>query len=327
MKKKFILIPILATSLLSGCVLYNGRDPTPSSSSAITDITTDKTSLEFNKGDLSKQVTATLVGDGEFDEGLTVVSENTEIATVKGKNDKFTSGVAFDVIPASHGDTRLVITSIENTKIKTYVDIKVNDVAATIPVSEVTLNKSSLDLIIGNNETLTATVVPSDATNKNISWSSSDSNVATVDNNGKVVAVSAGTARITVTTVDGQKTATCEVTVKKDQTITSGYYLVGTMTNWSKNVDYKMIENPSNHDEMMITWQGKMNDEVKVVFKPESGDDDWKQINAAESGSTGNCAVIEGENFKLKANAKFTLYFLKTAIGGTYKYWFTSSLN
>jgi len=81
-----------------------------------------------------------------------------------------------------------------------------------VPVSEVTLNKNSISLTVGGTETLTATVSPSDATNKSVGWSSSNSNVATVTY-GTVTAVAAGSATITVTTADGGKTATCSVTV------------------------------------------------------------------------------------------------------------------
>ena len=63
--------------------------------------------------------------------------------------------------------------------------------------------------------TLTATVNPSNASNKNVYWTSSDSSIATVDNSGKVTAIKAGSATVTVTTEDGGKTATCSVTVKK----------------------------------------------------------------------------------------------------------------
>lgn len=80
-------------------------------------------------------------------------------------------------------------------------------------VTSVSLNKQTLSLEEGNSETLTATVAPSDATNKAVSWKSSDASVASVDNSGKVTAVKAGSATITVTTTDGSKTATCSVTV------------------------------------------------------------------------------------------------------------------
>ena len=80
-------------------------------------------------------------------------------------------------------------------------------------VESVSLDKTSITLTEGDSETLTATVSPSNATNKNVSWKSSDESVATVSN-GKVTALKAGTATITVTTDDGSKTATCQVTVE-----------------------------------------------------------------------------------------------------------------
>ena len=83
---------------------------------------------------------------------------------------------------------------------------------AAVPVTGVTLNKTTLTLTAGDSETLTATVAPSNATNKAVTWSTSNAAVATV-NNGIVTAVSAGTATITVTTTDGSKTETCTVTV------------------------------------------------------------------------------------------------------------------
>jgi uncharacterized protein YjdB len=79
-------------------------------------------------------------------------------------------------------------------------------------VSGVTLNKTTTSIAVGANETLTATVAPTDATNKAVTWSTSDAAKATVAN-GKVIGVAAGTATITVTTEDGAKKATCTVTV------------------------------------------------------------------------------------------------------------------
>jgi len=79
-------------------------------------------------------------------------------------------------------------------------------------VTGVTLDQTSLNLTVGVTATLTATVAPSTATNKAVTWSSSNANVATV-NSGTVTAVAIGNATITVTTADGGKTATCAVTV------------------------------------------------------------------------------------------------------------------
>ena len=75
------------------------------------------------------------------------------------------------------------------------------------------LNKATASIAVGDDETLVATVAPANATVKTVSWSSSDSTVASVDTNGKVTGESAGSATITVATVDGTKTDSCTVTV------------------------------------------------------------------------------------------------------------------
>ncbi len=83
----------------------------------------------------------------------------------------------------------------------------------TVAVTGVTLNQSEAQMTVGGETlTLTATVNPNNATDQSVSWSTSDANVATVEN-GVVTAVAAGNATITVTTTDGSFTATCAVTV------------------------------------------------------------------------------------------------------------------
>ena len=87
----------------------------------------------------------------------------------------------------------------------------------TVAVTEVTLNKTSTSIVAGQTEQLTATVAPETATNKKVTWDSSDKTVATVSATGLVTALKAGTTTITVTTEDGNKTATCAVTVTAAQ--------------------------------------------------------------------------------------------------------------
>lgn len=82
-----------------------------------------------------------------------------------------------------------------------------------VPVTGITINKSSMSLVRGTTDTLIATVKPDNATNQTVAWSSSNTSVATVDTTGKVTAVNAGTATITATTIDGKFTATCALTV------------------------------------------------------------------------------------------------------------------
>ena len=83
----------------------------------------------------------------------------------------------------------------------------------TIPVTGVSFTKTQESMNVGEITTLITTVTPEQASNKNVTWVSSNTTVATVDNSGKVTAVSAGTATITVTTEDGSKTYTSSVTV------------------------------------------------------------------------------------------------------------------
>ncbi len=85
-------------------------------------------------------------------------------------------------------------------------------IAVTVPVTGVTLDKATSTLDVGETDTLVATIEPTSATNQNVTWSSDDDTVATVVN-GVITAKAVGSATITVTTVDGDFTDTCEVTV------------------------------------------------------------------------------------------------------------------
>ena len=106
---------------------------------------------------------------------------------------------------ALSADVTFSLTELKNLKVKLST--------STIPVESVSLNKDELALNVGATETLTATVLPDLASNKNVTWTSDDETVASVDANGKVTALAQGEAVITVTTEDGEKTATCTVTV------------------------------------------------------------------------------------------------------------------
>ena len=139
--------------------------------------------------------------------GVTWNSSNTSVATVA-------NGV---VRGLAEGTTTITaIAKGENgEEIKATKDIQVK----TIAVSSVSINKSSSDLSLGKTLQLTATVLPSNATNKSVSWKSSNESVATVSTTGLVTAsaTQTGSATITVTTADGGKTATCTVNVVEQQ--------------------------------------------------------------------------------------------------------------
>jgi hypothetical protein len=125
----------------------------------------------------------------------------------------------FKVPPAAAGNLTVVAGYGSN------VDNKVLTIGSgggdTIWVTGVSLNKNRTIIVQEGDETLEAAVAPANASNKAITWSSSKEDVATVDENGKVTGVNPGTAIITVTTEDGNKTADCNVTVTEPVIATS----------------------------------------------------------------------------------------------------------
>jgi uncharacterized protein (TIGR02145 family) len=107
---------------------------------------------------------------------------------------------------------KILTTSIIIVALATAIVSCKKDENNNISVTEVTLNKTSDTLVVGQTLTLIATVLPNDATDPAVTWSSSDTNVASVLN-GVVTALNKGTATVTVITKDGNKTATCTITV------------------------------------------------------------------------------------------------------------------
>ena len=164
---------------------------------AITAISLDKASTTLRAG-----TTETLTA--------TVTPENATDAVVWSSSDEDVATVADGVVTAvAKGTATITAASASDPTIKAECLVTV---LAPVAVTEVTLNKSAMTLLVGRTETLTATVAPEDATNKDIVWTSSDESVATVEN-GVVTAVAKGTADITVTTADGNHQATCKVKV------------------------------------------------------------------------------------------------------------------
>lgn len=87
----------------------------------------------------------------------------------------------------------------------------------SVHVTGITLDRLSANILEGGSLTLVATVKPDNAENKNVSWSSSESSVASVDNDGKVTGIKAGSATVTAKTEDGGKTASCVITVEPNE--------------------------------------------------------------------------------------------------------------
>ncbi len=168
----------------------------------VTSVSLDKASLELTEGETA-QLTATVLPDNATNKNVTWSTSNASIATVDA------NGL---VTAVSAGTATITVTTEDGTKTASCT------VTVTVPVTGVTLSQTQASLYYNrtpNTLTLTATVAPDNATNKDVTWTSSDSTVATVDQNGLVTALARGTAVITATTVDGGKTATCTVTVSR----------------------------------------------------------------------------------------------------------------
>jgi uncharacterized protein YjdB len=131
------------------------------------------------------------------------------------------NGLSVTVTGVAPGGATITVASAADPTKKAECMVTVSP--AGVPVADVTLNWSTLSLNVGDVYPLVATVLPPNASNRDVTWSSSDSGVAAVED-GVVTAVAIGTADITVTSVDGGKTATCKVTVED----IAGIYVAGT---------------------------------------------------------------------------------------------------
>ncbi len=177
----------------------------------------------------------------------------------------------------------------------TVIDTKGQEHAATriivystkVAVESVTLNQVTIDVNVGDEANLIATITPADATTQTLKWESSDDEIVTVDAAGKVTGVKVGSATITVTsTADATKTATCTVTVKSvavtgvtlegDKAIAIGETVKLTATIAPANAtNKKNIWNSSNPEIASIgtdgTIEGKAAGETTVTVTTEDG--------------------------------------------------------
>ena len=173
----------------------------------ITEVLLNKYAETLTEGDTITLSAEVLPYDTTYSKNVSWSSSNEAVATVSadGTVTAKSAGTAIITATSENGMTASCTITVEK---------------KLIPITEVCLDKSSATLTEGETTALTATVLPENTTDsKNVSWSSSNSEVAIVDANGTVTAKSAGTAVITATSENG-KTASCTVTVNKKNTYT-----------------------------------------------------------------------------------------------------------
>ena len=169
-------------------------------------------------------------------------------------------------------------------------------VNVVVPVTGITLNATSLELEEGKQATLVATVVPENATNKSVTWRSSNPDVANVTN-GVVVAMSKGEAEITANTVDGHKTATCKVTVKARYVAVESIKITAYSTNLKVGQSYQFEAKvtPTNATDDSYTWSSSNTavltvDQDGLVAAVAEGVADVI-VKAVDGGKTDKCTV------------------------------------
>ena len=165
----------------------------------VTGVSLDRSSAEIIKGE-SITLTATVSPSNATDKNVIWTSSDPSVATVSQ------SGV---ITAVKAGSTTVVATTSDGGKTAAC------EIVVIVPVKSISLDKESMELIEGDSANLTATIGPDDATDKRITWKSSDKSIATVSSAGSVVAVRSGTVTITATTNDGGLTAECNLTVIK----------------------------------------------------------------------------------------------------------------
>lgn len=244
----------------------------------VKEIKINKSTAEVAVGETITLI-ATVLPSNATDKSVEWSSNNPNVAKVE--NGKVTGIKA--------GKTTITVSSVENKDIEATCDVTV--VAGKVSVTGVELDKTSLDMKEGDEANLKATVKPEDAENKNVSWSSSRTSVATVDDNGKVVAKAAGTSVITVTTEDGGYTATCTVTVAPNKISVTGVKLNKTSLAMTKGDEetLKATVEPEEATDKSVEWRSD---------HPEIADVDEKTGKVtAKDGGEANIIVktIDGE--------------------------------
>jgi uncharacterized protein YjdB len=210
---------------------------------AVTGVSLNKTATTLNVN-TTEQLTATVVPNNATNKAVTWSSSNNEVASVSQTG----------LITAQHGGIATITVTTEDGNYTAQCEVTVN-----VPVTGVTLNQNANTLYVGQSEQLIATVLPADATNKNVWWESDNESVATVSSSGEVFAHSPGTAFIFVYSQDGGWPALCEVRVLP--VAVTGVSLNKTSATLNVNATEQLSATvaPENATNKAVTWSSSNN--------------------------------------------------------------------
>ena len=231
----------------------------------------------------TQTLTATVIPSNATDKSITWYSYSPSVATVSS------SGV---VTAMSVGTARIVVWANDGGEFATcFVTV------SGISVTGVSLNKTSMSMTVGDTQTLTATITPTNATDKSVSWSSSNTSVATVSSSGVVTAKSQGTATIIVSTADGGRTATCSVSVSAKTVSVTGISLNKTSLSMEIGESQTLIAtvSPSNATDKSVSWSSSNTSVATVsssgVVTAKSQGTATIIVSTVDGGKTATCSV------------------------------------
>ncbi len=213
----------------------------------VTSVSLNKTSATLTTKNQTLELIAAVEPEWAKEKGVIWSTSNSKAATV---NDGVVTAVANGtaVIKATTVDGGFYATCTVNVNIPTVVT----------NVTGVSLDKHNISMTrSGEQQTLTASIIPTNAANKNVTWKSNNTSVATVNSNGVVTAVGNGIAWITVTTADGGKTDSCQVVVNLPIDITGFTLKEGSVTLTSKGEAKTLtpVITPTNATDQRVTWE------------------------------------------------------------------------
>lgn len=188
------------------------------------------------------------------------------------------------VTPIKNGSTVITVTCGSKTA---TCDVTVTGISTTVAVQSVSLNKNTTTINVGETETLVATISPTNATNQNVTWGTDAPNIATVTN-GVIEGKAVGTASISVETVDGSHTDTCNVTVKQGSASTGkNIFDKDTMIDTTKGISGsgEIITN-SNWGLATVPVKANTNYSIKRLETVTAGSDNYF-YNAVNVGAIG----------------------------------------
>lgn len=188
------------------------------------------------------------------------------------------------VTPIKNGSTVITITCGSKTA---TCNVTVTGISTTIAVQSVSLNKNTATINVGETETLVATISPTNATNQNVTWGTDAPNIAIVTN-GVVEGKTVGTASISVETVDGSHTDTCNVTVKQGSASTvKNIFDKDTMIDTTKGISSNgEITTNSNWGLATVPVKANTNYSIKRLETVTAGSDNYF-YNAVNVGAIG----------------------------------------